>query len=307
MNMPELKFNSISEFHEYFNIEKPENPLFSSVYTNYNNEEASCESVPLEEPISLTNNFYSISFKHIISGELIYGHTKYDCKNGTMLFMAPHQTVTFKDTVISSESYHLAIHKDFIRGLDIYEKIKNYNFFNYNVNEALHLTPKEEQIVKDIFKNINAEYHNNQDAFSKDIIISQIETLLKYADRFYNRQFLNRKELSSILLDKFNAELRGFYSEHHIATGIPHIDTIAEKLSVSKRYLSDTLKKETGKSAKEHINLFITEKAKDKLLGTSESVSEIAYELGFEYPQHFSKLFKKQTGKSPKEYRVALN
>lgn len=307
MNMPILKFKSISEFHEYFNVEKPENPLFSIIHTEYDTENENCVSTPLDEPISVTNNFYSISFKHIISGELTYGHTKYDCKNGTMLFMAPNQTVTFKDIVISSESYHIAIHKDYIRKFDIYEKIKSYNFFNYNVNEALHLTPKEEEVIKAIFKTIKTEYHNNQDEFSKEIIISQLETLLKYSDRFYNRQFLNRKEISSILLDKFNAELRGFYSQHQITIGTPDIDTIAKKLAVSKRYLSDTLKKETGKSAKEHINLFITEKAKDKLLGTSESVSEIAYELGFEYPQHFSKVFKKQTGKSPKEYRLHSN
>lgn len=304
--MLKLNFKNISDFHSYFNLERPENPLFSIMYTKYNTENISCKSTSLEELISITSQFYAISFKQIISGELTYGHTKYDCKNGTMLFTAPNQTVTFKDIVVSSESYHIAIHKDYIRSLDIYEKIKSYNFFNYNVNEALHLTPKEEEIIRDIFKSIKTEYHNNQDKFSKEIIISQLETLLKYADRFYNRQFLNRKEISNVLLDKFKAELRNFYTESN-TNGIPDIDTIAEKLSVSKRYLSDSLKKETGKSAKEHINLFIVEKAKDKLIGTSESISEIAYHLGFEYPQHFSKLFKKQTGKSPKEYRVSLN
>lgn len=306
MDMPILNFKNISEFHDYFNVEKPENPLFSILHTEYDTKNENCVSTPLDEPISITNNFYSISFKHIISGELTYGHTKYDCKNGTMLFMAPNQTVTFKDIVVSSESYHIAVHKDYIRKFDIYEKIKSYNFFSYNVNEALHLTPKEEEIIKDIFKSINTEYQNNQDEFSKEIIISQLDTLLKYADRFYNRQFLNRKEISNVLLDKFKAELRVFYDKNEVS-GVPNIDTIAEKLSVSKRYLSDSLKKETGKSAKEHINLFIVEKAKDKLIGTSESISEIAYNLGFEYPQHFSKLFKKQTGKSPKEYRVSLN
>lgn len=157
-----------------------------------------------------------------------------------------------------------------------------------------------------IFETIEDEYHNNQDEFSKGIIISQLETLLKYVDRFYKRQFLNQQEASSILLDKFKVELRNFYSKNQLS-GIPHIETIAEKLSVFQCYLSDTLKAETGKSAKEHINLFIIEKAKDKLIGTSESISQIAYDLGFEYPQHFSKMFKKQTGKSPKEYRHHLN
>jgi AraC-like DNA-binding protein len=133
-----------------------------------------------------------------------------------------------------------------------------------------------------------------------------LETLLKYSDRFYKRQFINRQEASSILLDKFKAELRCFYTENQIS-GIPNIEAIANKLSVSQRYLSDTLKTETGKSAKEHINLFIVAKAKDMLIGTSESISQIAYDLGFEYPQHFSKMFKKQTGQSPKEYRHHLN
>lgn len=305
MTMPILKFKNISQFHEYFDIEKPENPLFSIIH-HMNDENNNCESVPLDEPVSITNQFYTIGLKNIISGDISYGRTKYDCSNGTMLFTAPNQTLVFKDLVISSESYHIAIHKDFIRGHAIYEKIKKYNFFDYHVNEALHLSPKEEQIIKDIFDNIKVEYHNNQDQFSKEIILSHLETLLQYADRFYNRQFLNRKEISGILLDRFKAELRKCYAENNV-NSIPHIENMAEKLSVSKRYLSDTLKKETGKSAKEHINLFIVEQAKDRLLGTSESISEIAYALGFEYPQHFSKLFKKQTGKSPKEYRITLN
>lgn len=301
--MLNLNFKNISDFHSYFNLEKPENPLFSIIHTQYNTENVSCESTPLEEPISITSQFYAISFKHIISGELTYGHTKYDCKNGTMLFTAPNQTVTFKDIVVSSESYHIAIHKDYIRSFDIYEKIKSYNFFNYNVNEALHLTPKEEEIIKDIFKSIKTEYHNNQDEFSKEIIISQLETLLKYADRFYNRQFLNRKENNKILITKFKEILNRYLENDLFAEkGIPTVDWMAKQLKVSHRYMSDTIKAETGKTAIEQINLFLVDEAKHLLLSPNLSISETAYKLGFEYPQYFSRIFKKKVGVSPKKY-----
>ena len=151
--MPNLNFRNIAEFHKYFELQEPENPLFSIIHTEQgDDEQTSCETYTFDEPVVLSCDFYGISFKNIISGELSYGRTKYDCTNGTMLFTAPNQTLMFKDMVFSSESYHISFHKDYIRNLDIYEKIKTYNFFNYNVNEALHLSPKEEQIIKDIFK-----------------------------------------------------------------------------------------------------------------------------------------------------------
>ncbi|CAM1369300.1 helix-turn-helix domain-containing protein [Tenacibaculum xiamenense] len=302
--MPNITFTTLSEFHEHFDLEVPENPLFSIIHTDYDtNDNTRSKSICLDEPLSMTTDFYIISFKKIVSGEFIYGRTKYDCSNGTLLFTAPNQTLTFKDIVVSSESYHIAFHKDYIRNLAIHEKIKSYNFFNYHVNEALHVSPKEEQIIKDIFKNIKAEYHNNQDEFSKEIIISQLETLLKYSDRFYKRQFLNRTDDNKVLITKFKEILNTYFEQNLFAEeGIPTVDWMATQLNVSHRYMSDTIKAETGKTAIDQINLFLVEEAKSLLLNPNLSISETAYRLGFEYPQYFTRVFKKKVGISPKEY-----
>ncbi len=304
MKMLDLKFDHISKFHEYFGIGEPENPLFSIIHKELDeDEQASCETYAFEGPVTISCDFYTISFKNIISGELSYGRTQYDCTKGTMLFTAPNQTLSFKDMVFSSESYSVSFHKDYIRNLDLYEKIKKYNFFNYNVNEALHLSPKEEQIVKDIFKNIKAEYHNNQDEFSKEIIISQLETLLKYADRFYKRQFLNRTDDNKVLMTKFTDILNVYFDQNLFAKeGIPTVDWMAAQLNVSHRYMSDTIKSETGRTAIDQINLFLVEEAKSLLLNPNFSISETAYKLGFEYPQYFTRVFKKKVGMSPKQY-----
>ena len=220
-----------------------------------------------------------------------------------MLFSAPNQTYTVKDIVISSEAWFVAFHEDFIRGLDIRKQIKNYNFFNYNVNEALHLSPNEEQTIKSILRNIELEYQNNQDEFSKEIIISHLETLLKYADRFYKRQFLNRKEINKNLMTGFKEVLGTYFESGELMEkGIPTVDWLANQLGVSHRYMSDSIKAETGKTAIDQINLYLIEEAKDLLLAPNASISETAYKLGFEYPQYFSRLFKKKTGVSPSEY-----
>ena len=220
-----------------------------------------------------------------------------------MLFTSPDQTIVAKDIVISSESWFIAFHEDFIRGLDIRMRIKNYNFFNYNVNEALHLSPKEEQIIKSIFRNIETEYQNNQDEFSKEIILFHLETLLKYSDRFYKRQFLNRKEINKSLIIRFKEFLNIYFeSGQQEEKGIPSIEWMAGQLGISHRYMSDTIKAETGKTAKDQLNLYLVEEAKNLLLAPNASIAETAYKLGFEYPQYFSRLFKKKTGISPTEY-----
>ena len=302
--MKTIIYHSISEFHKQNNFPPPENPLFSVIHTKLKEGETSnCEDEELSEPVSLTNRFYSISLKNIISGEILYGRTKYDCTNGTLLFTAPDQTMVFKGMVFSSEAFHIAFHKDFISGTPLFEKIKKYNFFNYNVNEALHLSPKEEELLKMIFKSIEAEYHNNQDEFSKELILSHLETLLKYADRFYKRQFLNRKDINQELFTRFS-NILDTYTEANLLEekGIPTVDWMANQLGVSHRYMSDTIKAETGKTAVDQINLYLIEEAKNLLLSPNASISETAYKLGFEYPQYFSRLFKKKTGISPKKY-----
>lgn len=302
--MPVYNFKSITEFHEHFGLSEPENPLFSINHSKLGkDEELSCDEVETNEAISINQQFYAISLKNIIAGELVYGRTKYDCSKGTLLFTAPNQTIVFKGLVYSSESYHLAFHKDYLNGSPLFEKIKKYHFFNYHVNEALHLSPKEEKVIKAIFKNIETEYHNNQDEFSKELILSHLDTFFKYADRFYKRQFLHRKELNQQLFTRFKTILNEYYANNFLQEkGIPKIDWLANKLGVSHRYMSDTIKAETGKTAIDQVNLFLIEQAKNLLLNPDKSISETAYQLGFEYPQYFTRIFKKKVGMSPKAY-----
>lgn len=297
-------YNSISEFHEQNQLTPPENPLFSVIHTQLKaDEKMSCETKPIKEPISVTSQFYSISFKQIISGELVYGRTQYDCSNGTLLFTSPGQTLIFKGLVFSAEAFHISFHKDFLNGTTLFDKIKTYNFFDYSVNEALHLSPKEETLLKTIFKAIETEYQNNQDEFSKEIILSHLETLLKYADRFYKRQFLNRKPINQDLYTRFKGILDHYFSNNFLEEkGIPTVKWLASQLQVSHRYMSDTIKSETGKTAIDQINLYLIEEAKNLLLIPNTTISDTAYKLGFEYPQYFSRLFKKKTGMSPKQY-----
>jgi len=300
--MENVTFKNITAFNLAQNLPVPENPIFSIGSKTLNVDEIqNCVSSNKEK--SYTNQFYIISLKNIVSGEITYGRTKYDCTTGTLLFSAPNQTYTVKDIVISSEAWFIAFHEDYIRGLDIQKQIKSYNFFNYNVNEALHLSPKEEQTIKSIFKNIETEYQNNQDEFSKEIILTHLEALLKYADRYYKRQFLNRKEMNKVLFTRFKEILDEYFEANLLEEkGIPPVEWLASKLGVSHRYMRDTIKAETGKTAVDQINLYLVEEAKNLLLAPNASISETAYKLGFEYPQYFSRLFKKKTGLSPKEY-----
>lgn len=300
--MDNIIFKNITEFNQAQNLPVPENPLFSIGSKTLNAGEIQ-NCVSTNKKISYTNQFYIISLKNIVSGEIIYGRTKYDCDTGTLLFSAPNQTYIVKDIVVSAESWFIAFHEDFIRGLDIQKRIKKYNFFNYNVNEALHLSPKEELTMKSILKNIEAEYQNNQDEFSKDIILTHLDTLLKYANRFYKRQFLNRKEINKALFTRFKEIMNAYFEANQLEEkGIPTVDWLAAQLGVSRRYMSDTIKAETGKTAVDQINLYLVEEAKNLLLAPNASISETAYQLGFEYPQYFSRLFKKKVGISPKEY-----
>lgn len=205
--------------------------------------------------------------------------------------------------IFEQKGFSINFHEDFIKGTELAQQIKKYGFFSYSANEALHLSPKEEKQIESIVENIVLEYHNNQDAFSKEIIISQLSTLLKYANRFYERQFINRKEFSNDLLEQFNTQLKSYFQSGQLQeNGIPSIEEIAGQMGVTQRYLSDTLKKETGKTTTEHLQLYLIDEAKDMLLKPNKSIADVAYELGFEYPQYFSRLFKKKEGVSPSEY-----
>ena len=243
--------------------------------------------------------------KKIVKGNLNYGRTKYDFTNGALIFLAPRQVLQWDSSVVfEQKGFSINFHEDFLKGTELAQQIRKYGFFSYSVNEALHLSPKEEKLIESIVEHIEIEYQNNQDEFSKDIIISQLSTLFKYANRFYERQFLNRKELSNGLLEQFKQKLATYFESGKLQEkGIPSIEQLAEKMSVSQRYLSDTLKKETGKTTTEHLQLYLIEEAKNILLKPNKSISEVAYELGFEYPQYFSRLFKKKVGVSPSEFR----
>jgi len=293
-------FETLTTYFEYMQLPQPEHPMLSILFATG----ANFLPCPKESSPPITNACYTISLKKIVKGSLNYGRTKYDFRNGVMFFIAPRQVLQWDNSaVFEQKGFSINFHEDFIKGTDLAKQIKKYGFFSYSTNEALHLSPKEEKQMGSIVENIEIEYLNNQDGFSKDIIISQLSTLLKYANRFYERQFLNRKELSNDLLEQFNQQLTTYFESGQLQEkGIPNIEFIADKLSVSQRYLSDTLKKETGKTTTEHLHLYLIDEAKNILLKPNQSISEVAYELGFEYPQYFSRLFKKKTGMSPKEY-----
>lgn len=309
--MKKFVYNTITERNEQMGWALPENPLFHIMHIKQNkNEIISYGDDEKAEPVSLTNAFYIVVLKNIISGELIYGRTKYDCTKGTLFCAAPNQTIIYKELVVSSDTLQISFHRDFLHGSPLFEKIKKYNFFNYSVDEALHVSPKEEKLIKTIFRNIKTEYYNNHDEFSKVIILNQLETLLNYIDRFYKRQFLNRKEINQALFTQFKNILDKYFETNQFEeNGIPKVDWIAGQLGVSYIYMNDTIKAETGKTAVNQINLYLIEEAKNLLLAPNVSISETAYKLGFEYPQYFSRLFKKKVGVSPKEYieNAALN
>ena len=294
-------FKTLSAYFDYIELPRPEHPMLS-VLSAKGDSFLPC---PKESSPPITNNCYSISLKKIVKGNLNYGRTKYDFTNGVLIFIAPRQVMQWNSTaVFEQKGFSINFHEDFLKGTELVQQIKKYGFFSYSANEALHLSPREEKQIESIVENIELEYQNNQDEFSKEIIISQLSTLLKYANRFYERQFLNRKELSNDLLEQFNEQLDRYFESGQLQEkGIPSIDQIAEKMSVSQRYLSDTLKKETGKTTTEHLQLYLIDEAKNILLNPNKSVSEVAYELGFEYPQYFSRLFKKKEGISPSEFR----
>ncbi|SDR94387.1 transcriptional regulator, AraC family [Polaribacter sp. KT25b] len=294
-------FKTLASYLDYLKLPRPEHPMLSI----FNSNGEGYLPCPRESSPPITNDCYSISLKKYVEGDLNYGRTKYDFTNGALIFIAPRQILQWDNSVVfEQKGFSINFHEDFIKGTDLAQQIKKYGFFSYSVNEALHLSPKEEKQIESIVANIEIEYQNNQDVFSKEIIISQLNTLLKYANRFYERQFLNRIEISNNLLEQFNKHLTEYFESGQLQEkGIPSIEHIAGKMYISQRYLSDTLKKETGKTTTEHLHLHLIDEAKNILLQPNKSISEVAYELGFEYPPYFSRLFKKKEGISPTEYR----
>lgn len=304
--MEPLRVKTISEFHRLNFLPQPEHPLISVV-----DYALIAEAKKRNPPRPVIGDYYSISVKRGLSGKMRYGQQEYDFDEGVMYFLAPGQVLQMTPAPEPGEEpsgWILLIHPDFLWNTSLAKTIKQYEYFGYAVNEALFLSDKEEATLNSIIANIKQEYHGNIDKFSQSIIISQIETLLSYSERFYQRQFITRKITNHQLLDRLEKILDDYFNNKDLASdGLPTVQNIASALNTSPKYLSSVLKVLTGLTAQQHIHEKLIERAKEKLSTTSLSVSEIAYGLGFEHPQSFSKFFKLKTKVSPVEFRQSFN
>jgi AraC family transcriptional regulator, transcriptional activator of pobA len=254
---------------------------------------------------TFTFGFYSISIKYGKNCELKYGRNNYDYQDGTLVFIAPGQIISVEQPEeFQPKGFALVFHPDLIRGTSLGQHIKDYSFFSYDVHEALHLSEKELEVVLECFKKIELELQQSVDKHSKHLIVSNIELFLSYCVRFYDRQFITRDNINSDVLTKFESLLNSYFeSENPQKIGIPTVAYFADQLHLSPNYFGDLIKKETSKTALDYIQLTIIDAAKEKIFVPGKSVNEIAYELGFKYPQHFSRFFKQHVGYSPNEYR----
>jgi len=297
-----LKLNSISELHQLLGFPKPLHPLISVV--KY--DEVKME--PADFSVTVTFNFYKISFKKNLCGKIRYGQNYYDFDEGGMFFVSPNQVLTSNYVDNDYSGYSLLIHPDFIRNYPLEKNIKKFGFFSYSANEGLHLSLQEKDIIISILENIARELKNTIDDFSQDVVVSQVETLLNYSNRFYNRQFITRKAVNHDLLSKMEDLLNDYFQkEKTLESGLPTVEFLATELHLTPRYLSDMLRSLTGQNAQQIIHEKLIEKAKEYLTTTSFSVSEIAYQLGFEHPQSFSKLFKNKTNQTPVQFKQSFN
>lgn len=262
----------------------------------------------IDEGTRISTDFYSIMFKNYCLNQIKYGRQSYDFQEGNLICIAPRQVITLDTEVEKREDkmgWGLFFHPDLIKGTSLAGKMKDYHFFSYNVTEALHLSEKEKTILFDCVQKIEQELQENIDSHSQTLIVSNIELLLNYCSRYYGRQFITRKNVNTDIVAQVEQLLHDYFrSEELKQNGLPSVRFLAEKVHLSPNYLSDLLKKETGKSAQDHIHYQLIEEAKTVLLHSNASVSEIAYDLGFEYTQYFSKLFKQKTGLTPSEYRT---
>jgi AraC family transcriptional regulator, transcriptional activator of pobA len=286
MEQKYIDIHSISDLHEYYGISKPKHPLISVI------DLMDPQISRPKEPMLARTDFYTIFCKRF-TGTLYYGKTKYDFNEGSLMFTAPHQVVLTSPDMQVLEGWGLFFYHDLFDA-------SRYSFFNYDVNEALHVSEDEKATIWDCVEKIRKEYSQNIDQHTQQLIISNLELLLNYCQRFYDRQFLTRSRVSNDLVQQFERLLKNYTLEEE---GLPNVQYFAAALHLSPGYLSDLLKKYTGKTTLEHIHLELVDKAKSLLWNTEKSVSEIAYELGFEHLSHFTKMFKAKTGVSPSVYR----
>lgn len=293
---------SISELLRMLHLPKPMHPLVALV--DYKDIRADTSHLGMGYVL----NFYKISFKKHFAGQIRYGQGYYDFEEGGLSFTAPNQVIAAAEEEKDYSGYTLLFHPDFIRNYTIGKNIVKYGFFDYSVAEALYLSDKEKQVIFSVFDAIAIELDNNIDQFSQDVLVTQIELLLNYSSRFYNRQFITRKVVHNELIVEMESYLNGFFnSEKPLFGGPPTVQQVAAHLKVSPRYLSDMLRSLTGQTTQQHIHNKLIDRAKDILSTSNLTIAEIAYQLGFEYPQSFNKLFKNKTRVSPLEYRQSFN
>jgi len=303
-----IRIKTISEFHQFRHLPGPEHPLISV------NEVEFVKQLQGNESMSWCYDFYCIGLKRVSLSPHIkikYGQQSYDFDEGILSFVAPNQLLSLsidrEEEQIKHSGWILLIHPDFLWNTPLAKTIKKYDFWNYTVHEALFLSPKEESTVINIFQNIQQECHANIDRFSKQIIISLLESLLNYSDRFYHRQFITREKANHHILEKLETILANYFNSDDLSTkGLPTVQYISDKLNVSPNYLRSLLNLLTGQNTQQYIHDKLIEKAKEKLSVTDLSISEIAYGLGFEHPQSFTKLFKSKTNISPLGYRQSF-
>lgn len=297
------KLDSIPEMHKFLGIPGPVHPLISLL--DFTERQIDLNRLPA----SYVAGFYKISFITQLGGKFRYGQGYYDFNEGSLLFTAPNQVIgSVREKYEHNQSYSLIIHPDFLQGYPLASKINNYGFFSYASNEALHLSEQERATMLSIYTILREELNSRIDDFSREVIIAQIELLLSYAKRFYKRQFLTRQAVSSELLEQLEALLNTYFKENKpLNHGVPTVQYLAEHLNVTPNYLSDMLRSLTGLSAQQHIHQKLIDRSKELLSTTNLSISEVAYELGFEHPQSFSRLFKMKTHTSPVQFRSAFN
>ncbi|HEY5369409.1 MAG TPA: helix-turn-helix transcriptional regulator [Hanamia sp.] len=305
VNKQPYRIKSVSEFHRLRGLPMPEHPLISVINVE------DIKGFRDEEPTNFIYEFYFIALKRNCDAKFKYGQQDYDFDESTMFFVAPNQVFGIEHGKNDSEKksgWMLLFHPDFLWNTSLAKNIKQYEYFDYSVHEALFLSEKEEAVMNNIIQNIEKEYHSNIDKFSQSVIIAQLELLLTYSERFYERQFITRKISNHQILERLEKILSDYFNNDElISKGLPSVHFVSETLNVSPNYLSSLLKVLTGQSTQQHIHNKLIEKAKEKLSTTELSVSEIAYELGFEHSQSFSKLFKSKTKFSPLEFRHSFN
>jgi AraC-like DNA-binding protein len=300
------QIKSIGEYHSFMDLPKPQHPLVSVVKF-----EDIKPKRDVERPKSIMNGFYSIALKKTFNSKMKYGQQSYDFTEGILAFIAPNQIISIvidESHSIEHSGWLLIFHPDFLWNTPLAKKIKQYDFFGYDLNEALHLSEKEEAILTGLIQNINQEYNSPIDKFSQDVIIAQLELLLTYSERFYQRQFITRKITNHTILDKLENLLTVYFSQTNLPEkGLPTVQYISAELNISPNYLSRLLKTLTGRSTQQFIQDKLIDLAKEKLSTTDLSVNEIAYEMGFEHPQSFSKMFKAKTNLTPIQFRNSFN